>query len=206
MKKKSKKNVQNSIIPISLIAVFAVVFYFGFTTFASAKDIKSKYSIENNTESIELAIESYLNSSSNDTSYDIKTENTLELDNKKFILFSFSNKLGFAEVSIGENGLLGIDYANFSDNIVKLNVTSTDSGRYLIAFGRNYDNKINKLVITFDSSNIELSVPDNDFFISYTKLDTNIPSDSQSTVDMYDSFGREITVDMYMKHDSNISK
>lgn len=197
---------KKNMLTIVITATLAVAFYFGFTTYASARDTKSKYVIENSVESIELGIENHLNSSDKDSTHDIQIVNTIDLDNKKFVMFSLENKLGFAEISTGENDLLGVDYASLGDSPVKLNVTSTDQGRYLIAFGRNFVEKISHLKVTIDTQDITLSVPKEEFFIAYTKLDKNIATDSTSTVNMYDSFGREITVDIYQAYEALLSK
>ncbi|MBZ9637702.1 hypothetical protein [Clostridium sp. FP1] len=126
---------------------------------------------------------------------DIKQE--LNLDNKKYILFIFNNTCGEAELTKGLTNKYKIESIRYGSSSTYFNdeIYKTNKGKYLIMTGENPDMKIIYARVTLDNKEYKISIPHQEYFISYCA----IPIDTQL---VYPSFNN---TKLYNKNDADIT-
>ena len=175
-----------ALITIAIIAAIILVSY------------SKKYTITDNKEQLEDNIKQFINRPDIVTD-NIEIKQELNLDNKKYVLFMINNSLGMAEVTKGFNNKYKIDFTEYGGGYFRDRVIDTNKGKYLTLAGKNYNMKIAYSKVLFEGKEYKISIPQQEYFISYSAVPIETISTFPATQDikLYDKDGTDITDDMF---------
>lgn len=128
---------------------------------------------------------------------DIKQE--LNLDNKKYVLFTIKDGLGEAELTNDFNNKYKIESAGYGSAFFRYDIMKTNKGKYLILEGKNYDNKISYTKVLLDNREYKIIIPQQKYFIVYC----SVPIETQKVflepknLKFYSSKDIDITKEMF---------
>lgn len=108
----------------------------------------------------------------------IKIEQELDLDNKKYVFFVINKSLGDAELTKGFNNKFKIESVGYNFSSLKVDINKTNSGKYLILRGKKYDNRIAYAKILFENNEYKIDIPQQEYFMAYC----SVPSETQSVI------------------------
>lgn len=100
----------------------------------------------------------------------VEIKQELNLHNKKFVLFSYGNKLANVELIKGINNKYKIEGVELNDNYFQDDIRTTSDGKYLILEGKNYNSKIAYVRVLLDSNEYKINIPQQEYFITYCKV------------------------------------
>lgn len=109
-------------------------------------------------------------------SIDIKQQ--LNIDNKKYILFTIKATLGDAELTKGFNNKYKIYYTQFGRNNLRWQVHETNKGKYFILKGKNLNGNIAYAKMLLENKEYKISIPSQEYFLTYCK----VPIETESVV------------------------
>lgn len=157
-----------------------------------------RYAIKDNEKQLENNVMQFINRTSVVAS-NINIKKELNLDNKKYILFSNNNTLGDAELIKGLNNKYkikstGIGSGYFRDKIVK-----TNKGKYLILKGKNIGLKIAYAKVILDNKEYKISIPQEEYFMVYcpVPIETKETYIEINNLKLYNKQDVDITNEMF---------
>lgn len=150
------------------------------------------YYINNDSDKIKQSIISF-HSSSTVIENDIDIKNIVDIDDKKYVLHSMFNSLGYAELKEGLNSRYKIEVDESSDRKVFYRVQQTNKGKYLVVLGENYDMKISYMIATFDEKEYKIEISKEEYFIAYCPVSKDVQSILPNMLKIYDKNDNEIT-------------
>ena len=121
-------------------------------------------------------------------SIDIKQQ--LNLDNKKYIIFTVNNNLfGDAEFTKGFNNKYKIERTGWNNNYFKYGIYKTNKGKYLILKGDNYDMKISYAKVLLNNKEYKINIPQQEYYIAYCEVPYEAKSNHPhiNNIKMYDA-------------------
>ncbi len=140
-----------------------------------------KYTITEDTKELEENILNFINRPA--VVYDnIKIEQELDLDNKKYVFFVINKSLGDAELTKGPNNKFKIESVGYNFSFLKVDINKTNKGKYLILRGKKYDNRIAYAKILFENNEYKIDIPQQEYFMVYC----SVPSETQSIIVEFD--------------------
>ncbi|MHC1685919.1 MAG: hypothetical protein AB6733_23815 [Clostridiaceae bacterium] len=150
------------------------------------------YYINNDNEKIRQSIISFLNRSTV-IENDINIKKIVDIDDKKYVLHSMFNSLGYAELKEGLNSRYKIEVDESSDRKVFYRVQQTNKGKYLVVLGENHDMKISYMIATIDAKEYRIEIPKEEYFIKYCSVPKEVQGIIPSILKIYDKDNNEIT-------------
>lgn len=153
------------------------------------------YRIEDNKKQLEDNVKQFINKTAVIAkNIDIKQE--LNIDNKKYVLFTINDTLGFAELTKGLNGKYKIEFTGYGGSNFTVQIYETNKGKYLILKGKNYGMGIAYLKVLLDNKEYKVSTPNQEYFLSYCSV-------SSKTQKVFPDIN---TLRLYNKNDVDITK
>lgn len=176
---------------ISLILIIGCIIVFNYNKI---------FSITDNKKQLEDSIIQSINRPTIVTD-NIDIKQTIDIDNKKFVLFISNNfsGIGDAVLSKGINTKYEMDYTEYGSNIFQYRMQKTNRNKYFVIFGKNsYDKKIDYIKVILDGKEYKIKIPQQEYFISYSP----VPNDTQSIFPdgvpkLYDRNDGDITNEIY---------
>ncbi len=131
----------------------------------SILDYGRKYPIEDDLDQIGTCILSYINRPT--IIYDdIDIKETLDIDNKKYILFTLDNTIGFSEFIKGYNHKYKYYVASHGgSNLFGGRVYETNKGKYIVIYGKNQGIKYKSVTVTLDNKKYKFELPQKEYYI-----------------------------------------
>lgn len=152
------------------------------------------YKIVDNKIEIEDNILKFINKPTQRYDYvDIKQD--INIDNKKYILYTTTGKIGFAELVKGPNNKYKIAYTEHNNNFINEKVIETNRGKYIVLIGKNPDKEIEYSEVILEFNNYEIKIPDEEYFIVSSKIkdDTQSILIDPNNVKLFDTNGTDIS-------------
>lgn len=173
------------ILILSLILIVSVIVVFNYN---------KTFSISDNTKQMEYSIMKFINRPTTFTD-NINIKQTIDIDNKKFVLFISTDFLGIGDAVLtkGINTKYEIDSTGYGSTIFQYGVQKTNKHKYFIVNGKNYDNKIYYIKTVLDGKEYKLNIPKQEYFISYCPVSNDTQSIFPSSLAIYDKHGTDIT-------------
>ncbi|WP_068962679.1 hypothetical protein [Desulfosporosinus sp. BG] len=158
----------------------------------------SIYSIGNN--NMEYNIKKFINRPKVITN-NIYIKQTIDIGNRRYVLFTFNDYLGDAELVMGLNGKYKIESTNSGSNLFQYRVREINKSKYFVVAGKNYDLKIDYVKVNLDSNEYKIMIPRQEYFISYCPVTNNTQSifPIDSGFKLFDKNNIEITNDIYIR-------
>ena len=152
--------------------IYIIIFVLTFIVL-SILDYGRKYPIEDDLDQIGICILSYINRPT--IIYDdIDIKETLDIDNKKYVLFTLDNTIGFTELIRGYNNKYKYHFAiHGGSGSFGGSVYETNKGKYIIIYGRNQSIKYKSVTITLENKNYKIELPQNEYYLSYCRVPSN---------------------------------
>jgi hypothetical protein len=130
----------------------------------------------------------------------IDLKQTVDIENEKQILF-VSDKfegIGKAVLTMGLNGKLKIVGISWGDSFFDYQEKKIKNRNYLVAYGKNYDRKFEYLKVGLDGKEYKIDIPDQDYFIVFSRVSENSKSiSSSSTINIYGKGDEDLTAFLY---------
>lgn len=173
------------------ILIILVFIYIGFSLYSRP------YTITDDKKQLEENIVKFINRPIVITDK-VETKQELDLHNKKFVLFSYNNKLANVELIKGLNNKYKIEKAELTDKYFYDEVRTTSDGKYLILKGENCNSKIAYVRVLLDNNEYKIDIPQQEYFITYCK----VPMETERTfigvgnLKIYNSQDVDITEEM----------
>lgn len=140
------------------------------------------------------------------TVLDIKQ--SINIDNKKYILYTIDKFIGEAELKKGINNKYKLEYTSFSEDMLQYRVQTTRNGNYFVMDGKNQGKLISSLKITIDKRDYTIKVPEQDFFIVYCPVSENVQNKfpTSDNLKLLDKSDKDITIDVIKKYEDSKPK
>ncbi|MPM64000.1 hypothetical protein SDC9_110885 [bioreactor metagenome] len=148
---------------IYYILIILVFIYGGFSLYSRP------YTIADDKKQLEASIVKFINRPIVITE-NVEIKQELNLHNKKFVLFSYNNKLASVELIKGLNNKYKIEKAELTDKYFYDEIRTTNDGKYLILKGKNYNSKIAYVRVLLDNNEYKIDIPQQEYFITYCKV------------------------------------
>jgi hypothetical protein len=158
------------------------------------------YSISQSNKELEDSLVNWINRPATVTdSIDIKQ--SINIDNKKYVLFKINDSLGSAELTRGLNKKYKIDSTEYGTNIFEYRVQKTNKAKYFIINGKNYDMNINYIKVKLDNTEYKVDISKQEYFIAYCNVSNDTQSIFPSGGDfkLYNKNNIDITDEIYKK-------
>jgi hypothetical protein len=145
-----------------------------------------KYTVNNN----EKALSEHLIKKLNKPVNILKVQ---EIENKLIVLFSVGSDIGESELTKGPNNKYLFDTAINSPNRIIYSIVDTNEGQFLSVAGMN-DANISKIEFIIDEKfTINVSIPEEEYFITSTRLPQSTTSKFPTSSKWYDKNNKEIS-------------
>lgn len=157
-----------------------------------------EYAIADNKKQLENNIKLFINRPTVVTN-NINIKQQINLDNKKYILFTMDGELGNAELTKGFNNKYKIEYTGDGTGSFKYRIYKTDKAKYLIIEGKNYNIKIDHVKILVDNKEYKINIPHKKYFLTYHE----VPNETQTEIPdinslkLYDKNNIDISNEMF---------
>ncbi|EGW40328.1 hypothetical protein [Desulfosporosinus sp. OT] len=156
------------------------------------------YSIGNN--NMEYNIKGFINRPKVITN-NIYIKQTIDIENRRYVLFTFNDYLGNAELVRGLNGKYKIESTISGSNLFEYRVREINKSKYFVVAGKNFDLKIDYAKVSLDNNEYKIIIPCQEYFIAYCAVSNNtlniFPVDSG--LKLFEKNNIEITNDIYIK-------
>jgi hypothetical protein len=130
----------------------------------------------------------------------IDLKQIVDIENEKHVLF-VSDKfdgIGNAVLTKGLNGKFKIHGISWGGNLFEYHVNEIKNNKYLVAYGRNYDRKIEYIKAILEGKAYRVEVPNQDYFIVFSSVSGNSKiTSSYSTINIYGKSGKDLTAFIY---------
>lgn len=158
------------------------------------------YNITNDKSILKNKIEQFINTNDS-VSNNIIIKQIIDIDNKKYVLFSIDDNFGNAELIRGLNGKYKIGYTEHGTNLFLYRVRKTNKQKYFIIFAKNYGMKIKTAKVLLKGQGYTINIPQQDYFIAYCPVSNDIDIEFPKSTDfkLYDNNNNDITNDIYKK-------
>lgn len=119
----------------------------------------------------------------------------INIDNKKYILYTTTDKIGFAGLVKGLNGKYKIAYSEHSNNSFDDKVIETNRGKYIILIGKNPDKEIEYSEVVLEFNEYKIKIPDEEYFIVSSKIKDGTKSIliAPNNIKLFDANGTDIS-------------
>lgn len=120
---------------------------------------------------------------------------TIDLGNKKYVIFMVNYYLGHAEFLKGFNDKFKIGATGYGSNLIKYQIDKINNTNYFFLFGKNPDLKISYGTLLLDGKEYKFNIPSEEYFITYSKVSTKtqIKYPEISNIKFFDKNGMDIT-------------
>ncbi|WFR56739.1 hypothetical protein QA584_24510 [Anaerocolumna sp. AGMB13025] len=151
----------------------------------------SSYAIKDNKENLENNIKLRIHR----TTDDLDIKQSINIDNKKYVLYIISNELGVAEFTKGFNKRYKIGSTSYGNNPIKYNIVKTNKAKYFIIAGKNTEKKINYVKLLLENTIYKIDIPQQEYFYTFCKIPNNtmILYPEISDLSFYNSNNKSIT-------------
>lgn len=128
----------------------------------------------------------------------IHIKQELIINNKKYVLFTMDEYIGFSELTKGINNKYKIETVEYSSNLFKDEIIKANKEKYILMRGKNSGNKIAYAKVMLDGIEYKINIPQ-DYYIVYCK----VPVDTQQTwidienIKLFDINDVDITSEMF---------
>lgn len=156
------------------------------------------YPILNDKTNIEKNILLFINRAINKyDSIDIKQE--INIDNKKYILYTTTDKIGFAELIKGLNNRYKISYTEHTNDFFYDKIVTTNKGKYIFLIGKNIDEKIQYSEVELEFNKYKIKIPPQEYFMVNCKIngDTQTNLIDLNKIKYFDENGKDISDTYY---------
>lgn len=182
---------------IFIIAAILLVFTFGWIV------CTQKYTIVDNENSIKKAIINKITKNSVTPYNKIVIRNMAEIKNKKIVYYTLESKekilLGDAMLTKGINKKYKLDFCGYGTNLTESRIIDIKKSRYLYVMSRNYNRMIKRLKVFVEGYEVLIDVPDDEYFIVFTNIESSMRNGSVDKILFYDSYDNNITKQIYTK-------
>lgn len=104
----------------------------------------------------------------------ISIKNSIDLDNKKYILFIADHKLGSAVFKKGLNNKYKMGSVSYGTNPIKLKIVKTNKAKYFLLLGKNPKMEISYAKLLLENKKYKINIPKEEYFIAFCKVNNNI--------------------------------
>lgn len=158
-----------------------------------------KYTIQDNKKQLEqsLAVFIHKGTAGAPCNTDIKQE--LNLDNKKYVLFTSGGDLCNGELTKGLNNKYKIIEVTTSNNqVFRFDIYKTSKSKYLIFYGKSAPVKIAYIKTVIDNKEYKVIMPQQEYFIAYCPIpvETKAAYPDINKMKFYDSKDNDITAEV----------
>jgi hypothetical protein len=130
----------------------------------------------------------------------IDIKQIVDIENEKHVLFvndKFEG-IGNAILTKGLNGKFKMDGISWGSDIFEYHVNKIKDNKYLVAYGRNYDRKIEYIKVILDGKKYRMDIPNQDYFIVFCSVSENSKSTlSSSAINIYGKNDKDLTAFIY---------
>lgn len=135
------------------------------------------------------------------TSYNnINIEQEINVDNKKYILYSVQSIIGYVEFTKGFNNRFKVESGSSGTNSIICLIISTNKSRYLLIGGKNYNKEIANIAFSIDENEYKIPIEEEKFFLTCSDVSKNIEISNYDKykvkfyeMNYYDKNGNDIT-------------
>lgn len=149
-----------------IIIILLATFYYKYIMYTSAYKI-----IPEKAKLVAAILQSMNRPEAVTNNIDIKKE--LNIDNKKFILFTFDNKKGSADFTKGNNQKYKIGRVGYSTSLTSNEVIKTNKAKYIFITFINYNNKTKYVKVLLNNQEYRIDIPQEKYVIAYCKAPSN---------------------------------
>ncbi len=180
----SKKKITLVIIPVAVLILLVVLLIYN-----------STFTIENNDKGIKTKIEAFINRGTT-PEMKITLKNEIRIGNIKIVSFVASSSEGnnFGYCTLTESPFkekFKIQSVRYGTGLIDLPVISTESGKYLIAIGEQYNKKATYVKVKLDENNYTFDIK-SPYFILYKKVPNDTSTSQAAEFTFYDKNHKEI--------------
>lgn len=135
---------------------------------------------------------------------DIDIKKSVDIDNKKYVLYSTLDFLGYTELEKGLNNKYKINAAQYgTPPEIIFRVEQTNKSKYFIIYGKNYDMKIAYIKTSFEDKEYKIEIPQEEYFIAYCPVSKDVQGIMPNKFEEYDKDNNDITDEIFMKDSSS---
>jgi hypothetical protein len=169
---------------ISLISIIIIFLLLAF-------NYSQKYSIPDNKNQLEKSI----GKSTDVLANTIDIKQSINIDDKKFVLFTMGKNIGSAEFAYGLNNKYKIGLVTYGTSIVTYRIIKTRKAKYFVIEGINHNSAVKYLRLPLDNKEYILNIPNQEYFISYCSVpeSTKIEYPDINTLKFYDYSDKDVT-------------
>lgn len=162
---------RSDILKKKIIIIFSLII---FTFTVSAISYSLIYCVKNNPESIEKNIKSFPNDNKSKVK-NVTIQQTALINNKMYVLYTFNNKLAYAELTKGINHNYKINYLEYSSDAMLSEIIKTNKGKYFICFGKNIQLNIHHLKVIVNKNQYIYIIKNKKYYIEYHTVPPSTP-------------------------------
>ncbi len=157
-----------------------------------------QYKIKDGEQHVEKSIQKILNKSQEHNNT-ITLKKMVDIDNKRFVLFTIDSKIGYGELKKGINNRFKFLHAGYGTNVFQNRVFETNKSQYIVIMGKNYDMKINIIKATIEGESYQIDIPHQEYFIAYIEISKKVKEVFPS-IKIIDYENNDITDEIYKKY------
>ena len=130
----------------------------------------NRFTISDNTYQLQENITAFIDRPLKATNY-VDIKQSVEIDNKKYVLFIRNNSLGSAVLTKGFNNKYKIYSAEYGGSgLFRGYIYKTNKAKYLIIYGKNDKSKINYVKVLLEDKEYIINIPKQEYYIVYSKV------------------------------------
>ena len=172
----------------SKLAVIGVILMLIFISYSGT------YKIADDKIEIEKNILEFINRRAIQYDY-VDVKQNVNIDNKKYVLYTTTDRIGFAELVKGPNKKYKIVYTEHSNNFLNDKVIETNGGKYIMLIGKNPNKEIEYSEVTLEFNEYKIEIPSEEYFIASSKIkdDTHSIMIDPNKIKLFDANGIDIS-------------
>lgn len=134
----------------------------------------NQFTISDDTYQLQENLKVFINRTSEITN-NVEIKQSVEINNKKYVLFIMNDSMGFAVLTKGFNNKYKIYSAEYGGSgLFKGYIYKTNKAKYLIIYGRNDNMKINYVKVYLENKEYKINVPKEEYYLVYSKIPDEI--------------------------------
>lgn len=158
-----------------------------------------KYTIQDNKKQLEQSLAVFIHKGTAEAPCNTDIKQELNLDNKKYVLFTSGGDLCNGELAKGLNNKYKIIEVTTSNNqVFRFDIYKTSKSKYLIFYGKSGPVKIAYIKTVIDNKEYKVIMPQQEYFIAYCPIpvETKVAYPDINKMKFYDSKDNDITAEV----------